>query len=212
MNVRAFLICACAASLLGGCAGNRTMSTPQTQNVFDKPPTAQESRAFDAVRAKLKEQLRSGMTYSISGTASSVVVKDGKPSQITVGPGNLVRVSLVRGNTPQFRLWVEKGVGSPNYVNPADPWGDPDGGGAATPAPAPTEPPNVSSCTAAGGVAWGTPTGTGCLGPGSSHPMSCGVWQFIAPGKGQLITNVNGTILVGSWIADDGGGTCNVGS
>lgn len=203
-----------AAALFSACVGVPSSKGTSTSSIFDKPPTAAEIGRQELVRASLASRLASGMSFRFTGTATNVVVSNGAPSSVIVGQGTMVLVTLVKSRTPQYELSAVKPSSQtrhPDYlIQPGDGGGD--GGGGGTPAPFPTAPPNVGSCQAAGGAAWADPSGTGCLGPGGSRRMSCGLWQYSSPGRGKLITTIPGTTVEGGWVADDGNGTCGVGA
>lgn len=200
------------AIVLAACSG-QPPRLDSSQPVFDRAPSSAERARLDSVRATLGQQLANGMNFRFTGTASSVLVEQGAPSRIIVGQGNVTQVELVSSARPQFAISVvAPSSRHSDFFQPVEGGGDGPGHGNGTPAPYPTSPPNVGACSAAGGAAWADPSGMGCLGPGSSRPMSCGTWQFLSPGRGRLITTIPGATVEGSWIADNGNGTCGVGA
>lgn len=78
-----------------------------------------------------------------------------------------------------------------------------------------TPPPNYGPCSTSGGATWfNAATGDGgCLGPGGSKGLPCGIWTWYSPGKGRF-RSWDGTFDYPDWTyiaVDSDGQTCHLG-
>lgn len=207
------------AVLLTGCAdAGKTAPAPAVRGVqaFDGPLSPAEQSRIRALQAGVTAKLASGYVVKMTGTAMSAVVRADGKSTVLMGSSNSVQISLVPKSEGGNRIVLTGAEGREPRANmPAcqDSCGN-NGGAATTPAPQPSPPPNYRGCLAAGGATWyENLTGNGgCLGPGGSRPMTCGVWSYSSPGKGKFTPfGGDGITFDGvDWISDNGDGTCRV--
>lgn len=201
-----------ATLLLAGCntSGGGAVATPAIQTSADALSIKREAVAFSALVAR-------GYHYRFSGRLSNINVAFVNGRTIVVGtaaPGDYLDVSFqltpatifaIGGSTK--RLFVNQ----PGCVADCGPQGN------QTPPPSPqaTDPPNYGACFAAGGATWFDQTtgNGGCLGPGGSKGLPCGIWSFDTPGKGRF-RSWDGTLDEGGWkfiSLNTDGQTCHLG-
>ncbi len=208
-----------AAALVAGCAtGGKVFPGTQgrtAMSAFDAPLSPRERAEITAMQARIQTKLASGYVFKSVGTAASGTVHADGSFAGRLGPGDHVRISLVpigEGGDHVVIGGSQSRAAMGGEPPACDDCGTNDGGNS-TPSPtSPPPPPNFGTCSAAGGATWGNSyNGTfGCLGPGASRPMSCGLWKYLSPGRGQLLFG-NGQSWAANWISDDGAGNCDFG-